>query len=96
MISMSNNIYPPNLVKTASKIGNNGFNGQNVNLSYAYGTVDNLDQDPRPQTLEQLKENIRRIIRDIPQETFPAVMENMAVRMHSVIGKRGGYVDHMV
>ena len=39
---MSNCIYPPNLVKTASKVGNNGFNGQNVNLSY--GKVDNLDQ----------------------------------------------------
>ena len=42
LISLSNCIYPPILVKTAWKIGNNGFNGQNVNLSY--GKVDNLDQ----------------------------------------------------
>ena len=62
----------------------------------SYGTVDNLEQDPRPQTLEQLKENIRRVIRGIPQETFPALMESMAVRMQSVIGRRGCYVDHVV
>ena len=63
-ISLSNCTYPPNLVKTASKIGNNGFNGQHVDFSH--GTMDTLDQDPGPQTLEQLKENIRRVIRDIP------------------------------
>jgi hypothetical protein len=30
---------------------------------------------------DQLKDNIRRKIQNIPQETFPKVMENMAVRI---------------
>ena len=43
-------------------------------------------------TLDQLKDNIRWEIRNVPQETFPRVMENMAVRMRNVIGQRGAYV----
>ena len=31
--------------------------------------------NPRPRTLDQLKDNIRREIRNIPQETFPRVMK---------------------
>ena len=43
-----------------------------------------------------MKENICREIRNIPQETFPKVMINMATRVQSVIGQRGAYVEHVV
>ena len=57
---------------------------------------DRIFGNPRPCTLDQLKENICREIRNIPQETFPKVMANMATRVQSVIGKRGVYVEHVV
>ena len=41
-------------------------------------------------------DSIRREIRNIPQETFPRVMENMAVCMQNVIGQRGAYVENVV
>ena len=50
---------------------------------------DRIYSNPRPRTLDQLKDNIRREIRNIPQDTLPRVMENMAVRMQNVIGQRG-------
>jgi len=50
----------------------------------------------RPYTLDQLKENIRKEIRNIPDETLPKGMTNMAMRMQAVIGQRGAYVDHVI
>ena len=46
--------------------------------------------------LAQLKDNIRREIRDIDNELFPKGMQNIAVRMRKVIGLRGAYVKHVV
>ena len=57
---------------------------------------DRIYSNPRPRTLDQRKDNIRREIRNIPQETFPRVMENMAVRMQNVIGQGGAYVENVV
>ena len=47
-------------------------------------------------TLNQLKENIHREIQNIPQETFPKVMENMTTCLQAVIGQCGAYVEHVV
>jgi hypothetical protein len=45
-------------------------------------------------TLDQLlKENIRREIQNIPQETF--LKENMAMHLQAVIGQRGACIEHM-
>jgi len=38
----------------------------------------------RPHTLDQVKENIRREIRNIPDETVPKVMTNMAMHNQAV------------
>jgi len=46
--------------------------------------------------LNQLKDNIRREINDIPHETFPKVMRNMAVCMQSVIGQHGRYAKNII
>ena len=43
-----------------------------------------------------LKANIQREIQNIPRETFPSVMNNVAVRVQAVIGKQGAYIDHVV
>ena len=57
---------------------------------------DRIYGNPRHRTLDQLKENICREIRNIPQETFPKVMTNMATRVQSAIGQRGANVEHVV
>ena len=52
--------------------------------------------NPKPSDLEQLMANIQREIQNIPRETFPSVMNNVAVRVQAVIGKQGAYIDHVV
>ena len=57
---------------------------------------DHIYANPKPRDLEQLKMSIRREIQNIPLETFQNVMNNVATRMQTVIGRRGGYIDHVV
>lgn len=57
---------------------------------------DRIYANPKPRDIEQLKANIRRVIQNIPHETFPNVMNNVAVRLQAVIGRKGGYIDHVV
>ena len=57
---------------------------------------DRIYRNPKPRTLEQLKENIHREIRNIPMETFPRVMQNIVTRMQTVIGRQGAYVEHVL
>jgi hypothetical protein len=49
---------------------------------------DRIHSNPRPRTLQQLK--------DICREIRNRVMENMAVCMHNLIGQRGAYVENVV
>ena len=35
-------------------------------------------------------------MQNIPHGTFSNVMSNVAVGMHAVIGRRGGYIDHVM
>ena len=59
-------------------------------LFFLWGYLkDRIYSNPRPRRLDQLNDNIRREIRNIPQEPFPRVMENMAVRVQNVTGRRG-------
>jgi hypothetical protein len=53
---------------------------------------DRINGNPRPQTLDLLKGNIRREIQNIPQETFLKLMENLVTQ--AVIGQRGAYNLH--
>ena len=57
---------------------------------------DHIYANPKPRDLEQLKSNIRKEIHNTPPETFQNVMNNVATRMQAVIGRRGGYIDHVV
>ena len=57
---------------------------------------DRIYSNPRPQNLDQLKENIQREIGNIPPETFQNVMTNMTTRLQTVIGQRGAYIEHVV
>ena len=41
--------------------------------------------------LDQLKDNIRKEINNIPTKIFPSIMRNMTVHMLPLIGRRGGY-----
>lgn len=57
---------------------------------------DRIYANPKPENLNQLKENIRREIRNINAQVFPRVMQNVAARLQKVIGLRGGYIDHIL
>ena len=50
---------------------------------------DRIYANPKPSELKQLKANILRETQNTPRETFPSVMNNVAVRMQTVIGKEG-------
>ena len=56
---------------------------------------DRIYANPKPSDLEQLQANIQREIQNIPRETFPSVMNNVAVRMQAVVGKLGAYIDRV-
>jgi len=48
------------------------------------GFKDRIYRNPKPHTLDQVKEDICQEIRNIPDETFPKVMTNMAMHMQAV------------
>ena len=53
-------------------------------------------QDPIPETLEQLKINIKREIRKITPETLKKVYDNVLVRLQKVIGQRGRWIEYLI
>jgi len=53
-------------------------------------------QIQRKGCIKQLKANIKREMQNIPHETFPNVMNYVAVRMQAVIGQRRDYINHML
>jgi len=53
-------------------------------ISFYEGILKTGSTETRPHTLDQVKENIRREVRNITDETFPKVMTNMAMHMQAV------------
>ena len=53
-------------------------------------------RDPVPTTLEELKNNIRRQIRRINEETLAKVYDNVLVRMQRVMGRKGAWIKHFI
>ena len=49
-----------------------------------------------PQTIDALKENIRREIRKIPREMLDRVINNFNVRVAAVIQRRGAWIEHVI
>ena len=96
-------VLSKNTFKAALSLSTTTLSGHRIPLTlllliYSCGGYlkDSIYGNPRPQTLDQLKENICRKIRNIYRETFPKVMENMTTRLQAVIGQRGAYVEHVV
>jgi hypothetical protein len=58
--------------------------------------MERIYADPKPKDIGQLMANIRREIKNILLETFSNVMNNVAVRIQRVIGRRGAYIDNVV
>ena len=51
---------------------------------------------PVPTTLEELKNNIRRQIRRINEETLAKIYDNVLVRMQRVMGRKGAWIKHFI
>ena len=49
-----------------------------------------------PQTLEALKTNIRREVRNIPADMIARVIANFDVRVAAVIQQRGAWIVHII
>lgn len=52
--------------------------------------------DPYPRTVEQLKLNIIRECRKIPQDTIRSVIENFSARTRHVLSKKGSWIEHIL
>ena len=53
-------------------------------------------RDPIPETLEDLKDNIRREIRKINASILDKVYDNVLVRLQRVLGQRGAWIEYLI
>lgn len=63
---------------------------------FLWGYLKDRVYTDNPQTLAQLKRNIRRVIGEIPAEMFQNVVGNMARRLASVVESRGGHLNQII
>ena len=56
---------------------------------------DHIYANPMPRKIE-LKANTKREIQNIPQKPFLNVMNKVAIRMQAIIGRKEGYINHVV
>ena len=63
---------------------------------YLWGYLKDRVYSNNPQTIEALKENIRREIRRIPREMLDRVITNFNVRVGAVIQRRGSWIEHII
>ena len=52
--------------------------------------------DPYPQTLEQLKVNIKREMKKISKDTIESVVNNFSARTRHVLSKRGAWFEQII
>ena len=52
--------------------------------------------NPTPDTINDLKSNIRREIRRINNETLTKVSDNFVSRMKKVISSKGAWIEHTI
>ena len=52
--------------------------------------------NPKPDTVEQLKRNIRREIRRINTNTLTKVLDNFVTKLKKVVSSRGAWIEHTI
>ena len=52
--------------------------------------------DPYPQTLEQLKVNIKTEMKKISKDTIESVVKNFCARTRHVLSKRGAWFEQII
>ena len=63
---------------------------------FLWGYLKERVYQDNPDTIERLKENIRREIRRIPRDMLERVMNNFNVRVAAVIRQRGAWIEHVI
>ena len=77
-----------NLTKTQRRFGNTFYL-----WGYLKGEV---YKDPAPETIQDLKRNIKREIRKINPEVLLKVCDNFVSRLQNVNAKRGAWIEHII
>jgi hypothetical protein len=63
---------------------------------FLWGYLKERVYEDNPDTIDRLKENIRREIRRIPNDMLERVVNNFNVRVAHVIQRRGAWVEHVI
>ncbi|GFW37363.1 hypothetical protein TNCV_859701 [Trichonephila clavipes] len=91
------NLYPENLVKSSLSSAPQVLNGKHSYLPYfkrrapcrkKVGYVKSLAYADKPQTLDHLEDNIRRVIADIRPQMLEKVIENWTSRLDYIRASR--------
>ena len=52
--------------------------------------------NPKPDTVDELKRNIRRAIRRVNSDTLAKVSDNFVARLKKVVSCRGAWIEHTI
>ena len=63
---------------------------------FLWGFLKNKVYANKPNTVEQLKNNIREAMQNIPPETYQKVMENVIKRAQVCAASRGGHLSDII
>lgn len=62
---------------------------------FVWGYVKDRVYNPMPATIEELKNNIRQVMENIPLEMLTAAFDNLMVRFHKCIDQEGRHIEHL-
>jgi hypothetical protein len=63
---------------------------------FLWGYVKSLVYADKPETIDVLEENIRRVIADIRPQLLQKVVENWASRLEFIRASRGGHLPEII
>ena len=79
--------------KMADKSLNKKMWPRSPDLNPAEFCLKRVVYDPMPKTLEDLMENIKRVINKIPESVLKNVFENFEKRCHFLVTAEGGHIE---
>ncbi|GFV67039.1 hypothetical protein TNCV_357241 [Trichonephila clavipes] len=63
---------------------------------YSFGLINSLVYADKPQTLDHLEDNIRRVIADIRPQMLEKVIENWTSRLDNIRASRGSHMPEII
>jgi hypothetical protein len=72
------------------------ISGPNTPDYFLWGYLKQVVYSNRPQTIDDLKQNIEVAISNISQETLKKVARNMVTRVNTCYAENGGHFQHLL